>query len=167
MSTNRCSQVSFSLFFAREQRQQFHKGSNCIFSIAYITRCIQTIHAQFLTEHKSLCSHNGQRPLEPKHWDNTQVLLLQPAQPHTQTEQCLPIAANALHSYSRQKQKPYQQVKPLRPTMKTLSPLVSRLWRFCTKSPSSVINQITYTVFMYLCVSHKLCLSGYMTFMKR
>lgn len=55
MSTGRCSQVFLS-FFAKEQRQWFDKGSNCIFSIARIA--IQTIHRR-----KSLCSHNGLRGL--------------------------------------------------------------------------------------------------------
>lgn len=155
MSTSRCSQVFF-LFFAREQRQWFDKRSNCIFSIACIA--IQTIHVQFLTEHKSLCSHNGQRGLwRQSTGGNTQVMLLQPAQSLTQAEQCLLIAANALHSYGWQKNNiPYQQVKPLtaQPTMKTLSPLVNRLWWFCTESPTSVIDQIVHTMSMYLFKCH-------------
>lgn len=104
MSTRRHSQVFFPafFFFAREQRQWFDKGSNCIFSMACIA--IQTIHPQFLTEHKSLCSHNGQRGLQRQsRGDNTQVVLLQPAQSLTQTEQCLLIAVNALHFFGWQK----------------------------------------------------------------
>lgn len=120
MSVNRCCQVSF---FGREQREQFAEGTNCIFSIAYISMCIQTIHS-ILTEHKSLCSHKGRRPLEANHWDNTQVLQLQPAKSGTQIEQCLLIAANGLHSYGCQKkQHTLSAGRSQGPAMKTLSPV--------------------------------------------
>lgn len=137
------TQPSFS-FFCKGTKAMVWKGSNCI-SAWHVSPFKPYMHNSL--QSTNLCVHIMDRGLQRQHdWDNTQVVLLRPAQSLTQTEQCLLIAVNALHSFGWQKNNiPYQQVEPLRarPTMKTLSPQANRLWslppvsstKSCTGSP--------------------------------
>lgn len=104
MSTSRCSQVLL-FFFAREQKQWLTR-SQTAFSALHISPLKPYMCSSLQSRY--LCVHimDRERPLEAKHRDNTQVVLLQPAQLLSQTDQCLLMAANALHSFDWQKNPP-------------------------------------------------------------
>lgn len=141
-------------FFAGKLWRWFDKGSNCIFSIAHITTCIQTMHAQFLTEQKSLFAHNA----EAFRGTNAQVLLLQPAQQLTHTHNNVYWWQPAPFIPTDDKNKKQQtlsagQASESKAFYKNI--ISTRwLWMFCTESPITITDLIVYTTSMYLSEHH-------------